>query len=603
MTERERPLGAVFVAGLFVALAAWSFGKWTDPLIDFGFELYVPWRLLEGEALYRDIAYRNGPLSPSWNALLFAVFGVSLRTLVVANLALLATFTALLFRLLERATSPRGAWVGTAVLLATCGFGQYGSVGNYNFVTPYQHGQTHGLLLGLILVALLARSLDSAASAPSADSADSAVPGRGRRWLAAGIVLGAVGLTKAELFVPALGVAACAAALELARRGRPAWSSVGALAGGAAIPAAVALAALASAMPLARAAHGLLGNWPYLGQALFHDAFYAAGAGLDAPLSQLAEMLGAVAALAAAAAVLLGCERWATGRARPALWTHALAVATGAAVGVALDVPWSELARALPVALVLAIGRWLPPARRGEPGSRLALLLAVWSLALLAKLGLHPQVQHYGFALAAPALALSVAVGVSFWRTAAAAGLAVAIAAAFASAHLAASSSLYADKTARLGSGADAIRVARPEVSPRGTAIERTLRGLDALMPPEASLLVMPEGVGLNYWLRRANPTPYSLFLPTEQAAHGGAAAMLEAMTAEPPDFVVLVHRGHREFGTGPFLQDPLNGAAFAPWLASDYERIQRIGAEPFEGPGFGIVILRRTAEPPPVSR
>ena len=36
-------------------------------MIDFGRELYVPWQLNEGKALYRDIAYFHGPFSPYLN--------------------------------------------------------------------------------------------------------------------------------------------------------------------------------------------------------------------------------------------------------------------------------------------------------------------------------------------------------------------------------------------------------------------------------------------------------------------------------------------------------------------------------------------------------
>ena len=49
-----RRAGAI-VAAVFAALAAQSWRRWTDPLIDFGAELYVPWRLLEGDRLYDAI--------------------------------------------------------------------------------------------------------------------------------------------------------------------------------------------------------------------------------------------------------------------------------------------------------------------------------------------------------------------------------------------------------------------------------------------------------------------------------------------------------------------------------------------------------------------
>ncbi|MCA9513086.1 MAG: hypothetical protein KC560_20415, partial [Myxococcales bacterium] len=140
----------------------------------------------------------------------------------------------------------------------------------------------------------------------------------------------------------------------------------------------------------------------------------------------------------------------------------------------------------------------------------------------------------------------------------------------------------------------DRILVAGPAHSPRGAMMARAMEELARVMPEDATLLAMPEGAGLNYWLRRRNPTPYSLFLPPELRAHGGAAAMLARIEASPPDFVALVHRGHAEFGTGPFLRDPDYGAAFLPWLERDYRVVATIGAEPFRGPRFGIVVLER---------
>ena len=79
-------LGWLAIGALGLAMLAWSWGTWPNPYVDFGRELYVPWRLAEGDVLYRDIAWFNGPLSAYWNALLFQSFGTSLRVLVFANL-------------------------------------------------------------------------------------------------------------------------------------------------------------------------------------------------------------------------------------------------------------------------------------------------------------------------------------------------------------------------------------------------------------------------------------------------------------------------------------------------------------------------------------
>ena len=63
---------------LLGTLLAFTWRRWPDVLVDFGRELYVPWRLAEGAILYRDVAYFNGPFSPYFNAVLFRVFGTSM---------------------------------------------------------------------------------------------------------------------------------------------------------------------------------------------------------------------------------------------------------------------------------------------------------------------------------------------------------------------------------------------------------------------------------------------------------------------------------------------------------------------------------------------
>jgi hypothetical protein len=117
-------------------------------------------------------------------------------------------------------------------------------------------------------------------------------------------------------------------------------------------------------------------------------------------------------------------------------------------------------------------------------------------------------------------------------------------------------------------------------------------------MPEDSTLLVMPEGAGINYWLRKENPTPYNLFLPTEIDAFG-EASMLGALRERPPDFVLLTHRLEGEFGVGTFGEDPRNGRRLMSWVRENYRRVERIGAEPFSGRGFGVVILRRADDDP----
>src|SRR5690348_4495224 len=85
-----RAIGPLLLFIVGIMLCVWTWDKGPDPVVDFGRECYVPWRLGAGDVLYRDINYFNGPLSPYFNAAIFRVFGVSIRTLKLTNVIIIA---------------------------------------------------------------------------------------------------------------------------------------------------------------------------------------------------------------------------------------------------------------------------------------------------------------------------------------------------------------------------------------------------------------------------------------------------------------------------------------------------------------------------------
>jgi hypothetical protein len=596
----SRCVGPLSIAGAFVLLAWWSWGKWTDVQIDFGVELYIPWRLSQGEALYRDIAYRNGPLPPYLNALWFRLFGVSLTTLVYCNLAILAGICALTHHLLRRSCDRLTAAVGCLVLLGVFGFSQYVGIANYNYVTPYQHAQTHGLALSIALIAAISRYLGTERI----------------RWLAlAGVCLGLVFLTKLELLAAA--AAACGLGWVFVFAGWPmpvrsALRRAAVFAVAFLLPVAAFFVFLALQMPAATALEGVLGNWRYLGAGILVDPFYRSVLGLDDVSGNLWLALRMSGGVAGFAVLGLAADRLLRRAPGPrAAW----GAAAGLAVFLAMTlipamIPWMEVARALPLTTLLAalalVGFCLRRRRERETLVRWAplALWAVFSLVLLGKMILHARFFHYGFALAMPATLLLVACLVGVGPAAGRARLGGS--GAFRMISLAAiasgvlfllhwSDEIYARKDFVVGKQGDAIVVESPVYEPRGQVVSEALLKLEAIMGPEATLLVLPEGASLNYWLRRSNSTRYSLFLPVEIDAFGGDEIMLRDLRAHRPDFVALVQRDHAEFGVGPFGVDPRNGRGIMSWVAGSYQRVGRIGAEPFRNRGFGIVILRRS--------
>lgn len=142
---------------ILAALSAWqlaiSWRRWADPVVDFGRELYIPWRLAEGAVLYRDVEDFYGPLSHYLNAILFRGLGPGMMTLVAANLVVFAAIVTVIYFLVRRAWGAWAALASSGVFIAVLGFSRYVYGGNFNYATPYAHATTHGMLVLLLLVA------------------------------------------------------------------------------------------------------------------------------------------------------------------------------------------------------------------------------------------------------------------------------------------------------------------------------------------------------------------------------------------------------------------------------------------------------------------
>jgi len=593
----SRWLPFLAVGSCFALFAYWSWGKWTDPQIDFGNELYIAWQLGEGRSLYADMAHRNGPFSHYLNALWFQLFGSSVRTLVLCNLAILAAIVAMTMRIFRQSCGHIAALVCACFFLCVFAFSQYGLIANFNYVTPYQHAQTHGILLGLAMILAIVEAQRRG----------------GVSWSGlAGVLLGLIFLGKVEIFVPAAVTAAAGIAVvarSAGAHGRSAAAHPLALAAGAILAVLICFALLWSAMPADVAWLGVRGNWAYLGDALLSDRFYVEGAGMDDVVGNGLRAVGTFLAIA-----LVGLSIAAADRYLPPLrrtpWSAAAALACFLLLWWAgIWIPWLLAPRGLPlVALASLAMLWLPGLRSRLPAPTREswLPLALWSLfglGLLGKMLLKARFGHYGFVLAMPATLLLVAIMVSVVPAALrerhgggqlARALAFAVVLAAAVFLFGMTDRLYVRKNFSLGSGADLIVVENPKFMKRGPVMARTLEELEKRMGERDTLLVLPEGISLNFWLRRVNPTPYHLFLPTEIAAFGGDERMLEDIRRAAPDFIVLAHRDHTEFGTGPFGVDAHNGRKLMEWVRENYDVLMRVGAPPFKTRIFGTLILER---------
>src|SRR5690606_29252028 len=114
-------------------MLALSWQTWTDPIVDFGRELYVPWRLSEGEKLYDDVQYFSGPVSPYFNSIFIRIFGLHLMTLGWANVAIFALICVGLYRIGTRISDRTSTTIALIGVIVVCGFGRLTHRANFNF--------------------------------------------------------------------------------------------------------------------------------------------------------------------------------------------------------------------------------------------------------------------------------------------------------------------------------------------------------------------------------------------------------------------------------------------------------------------------------------
>jgi hypothetical protein len=578
--------GPTLVALAAVAMLFLTWQTWPDVLVDFGVQLYVPWRLAQGQVLYRDIAHYTGPLSVYYNALAFWLFGSSLRVLEFANLPILAAIIAIVYWLALRLGGRLCALVCGLSFVALFAFAHLTPAGNYNYVCPYEYEYTHGMLLSLGSLIFTWRF------ARSGGWIDVAL---------AGFLAGMIFLTRAEFFLALIAAAGLGLICSFVQRRR--LLDVPIFLGAFAVPPVLSFALLWRMMPADVAWRGTLGMWPALLRRHVADQhFYLHSMGLD----DLPRSLHLLAVWCAAYLIALAAAGlWAWLARRRAAPPHCVAAAmTGLLVvgGVWRGVgeEWLSAFRPLPVVCAIALVIWLLRLRRGGANALLAAMLAMFALLLLPKIFFYSRIVHYGCWLAMPATMLLL-IAVFGWIpahlgriganapvfAAGAAGLwgAVIIV------HLAITATTCRRLTVVVGSGADAFFA-----DERGVYVNRAVELLQQVVPQGKTLDCFPEGIMINYLSRRVVSTPYVNFNPPDLLLFG-EANMLEALRRRPPDDILIVHKQTSEFGVRFFGQE--YGQSIDQWIAANYREQPvsiDLGASPLRDNRFGIRLLVPTA-------
>ena len=590
-----RIAGPLLIVAAGIGMLAHTWRTWPDPLIDYGRELYLAWRVSEGATLYADVAHFNGPLSTYVNALVFRLFGPGILTLALANAALAAGCMALLYVLIARTADRFAATFAGLVFAGAFACSRYTKLGNYNWLCPYSYELTHGVLLGVAAVAALDRYQ------------------RIRRivWMAVtGGALGLLALTKVETVLAGALAVAIGLALVLVVE-RPPMTRLArlaaAFAGGLAAPLFVTFVYFVRRLSVAEVLAWPLGYWHAASRPEFVAMpFYREGFGTDDVAGNLTKLAFASVGYLVVVAIATGAAFVAQPLGRSALVAGLLGVAT--AVTAVLLVPfdvWVAAPRPLSLLMLLVVGgaavEWLRVRHEPERAANAALrvVLGVLALGFLLKLGLNVRIFHYGFALAMPATLVLLAALLT-WLPAAVsrmggegrvvralfAGLAVVC-----FLHYGAYGERRLNEQAtRLGTGADAIYG-----DDRAAALGLALAEIEHRVAPEQTLLALPEGVMLNYLSRRRSPLAYPQYSPVTLILWG-EDRMVRDFDAHPPDFVLLVHRENTHEGARFFGRD--YATALMERVQRNYRQVWQTGAPPLRDARFGLALLERVSSP-----
>jgi hypothetical protein len=548
----KRALPVLFPYAVFVLLAFLSWNRWIEPYVDSGRELMVPWRISQGEALYRDVRFYYGPLAPLLAAGVDSLAGRSLPARIALAAIIALAHLEALRRLAARFLTTGRACLATALAVAL-----------FFFLRP---GGCH----------LFPYSLDTSLAVAAAMWALvlAGGPRPGPR------ILLSISLLAALLARVETGIAAAVAALLPALSHRPASDRRRRLAW---VLAPIGIAALVYALFSARTPTATLRQEGWLTAFFLPPEFrrvYSSFSGLDRPGFRLAELALAVILIVLAAAWLVTVT-YLSSRARSPRLTRAVELAGLATLAVVAAIwlrPPAEMAdslslfppliRPLPV-LVVAGGLWrlLRRLRRrtdegpfGTVPDEALFLSVVFSGRLILAAGYVGPYSAFYLPLAAIVAVAGIFriadlaarwPGLSRLPQVVAGALIV-----FLGARALALAATYRHPGwSRVDTPAGSLFL----LEPYATASRQALNELARRTPAHGTVVGFPEVGFLQYVLGRENTLPEDQFFPghLDAAAEGEAIRSIER---RPPDAFVYVNVLTIGHGAAAFGSDYLQG-------------------------------------------
>lgn len=603
--KTDRPLqwewrGLALLGGLVVFFLATSWRRWPDALVDFGIQLYTPWRLAQGAVLYRDVNFIPdfyGPLSQYINAGIFALFGPGLMVLVTANLVIFAAIIAIIYILCRRCWGPGAAVAATATFVAVFGFSQFILIGNYNFATPYAHEATHGFLVCLLLVFILSRWIKEATPFYS---------------FLAGFLLGLSALLKLEILIAAGVVTMVAIVIRCRNSKRQDCHAIAAWSGGVILPTLLFILYFTLFFSWMESVMITCRGWVNIFSAsnfVTNDRLQLNFIGFDEPWKNFIQHVCATL-IACALIAMIGGLAWLADRCpRKDLRYFFIGLLIVCLVWLSwFEIPWTLMGRCLLGLMLIYTSICVTDFIRRNSQAKNSdiqvtrLLLALLAIAMMVRMLLQGRIFHYGFYQAALAGLLVPAILIGEFPERLGMGkwgrivfimfsLALLIPGVFKLATY--SQKILHSKTYIVGEGVDMFYSFPPEINPTGAIVSNISKRLGRF-PPSQTLVVLPQGEMINYLARQQNPLstycPLPYFFKSKKCGEGIA----KNLERHSPDRIVIVSMDLREFGIRRYGEKPSSGQLILQWVAQNYEIEVISGGDPRENKRGGVILKRK---------
>jgi len=152
-------------------------------------------------------------------------------------------------------------------------------------------------------------------------------------------------------------------------------------------------------------------------------------------------------------------------------------------------------------------------------------------------------------------------------------------------------------KTLAVGDGRDRFLAFPPELNSVGELVRLTTSALQ-LHPEDRTVIVIPEGIMINYLARRPSPAAPFVFYAHVTAGER-EAELVRLLEQNPPSCVVPISRDLREYGIERYDEKYGSGRAILEWLIRDYETVASVGGGPLDNSQVGAALLRPKASQP----